>query len=454
VAGWNHGRYAEEANMTVTTSGAQAGQRHNHPGSGRRKAPVFTKGRQLEAEALAEVRALLGEGERRRDLLIEYLHAIQDKYGSLSAAHLQALAEDMHLAMAEVYEVATFYAHFDVVLDGEAAPAPLTIRVCDSLTCEMMGAKALLEELQGKLGREVRVVPAPCMGRCENAPVAEVGHRHVVDATVETLVEAAGSGDTHPVIPAYVDLDAYRADGGYRLLEACLKGDRDADDIVKTMQDSGLRGLGGAGFPSGLKWKIIREAPKPRVMAVNGDEGEPGTFKDRYYMETDPHRFIEGMLVAAWAAEIERVYVYIRDEYPGIIEVLKKELEAVEKAAAAPQAALPHPSWAVRPADPAAQRGNAVLGSRHSRKGRGLVRRRGPQRAQGPALLLGLGPGQRARRQAGPGRHHDSRIDRGVLRRHGGRSHLQGLPAGRRLGRHPARQPGRHPARFRHLAAV
>jgi formate dehydrogenase len=332
VAGWNHGRYAEEANMTVTTSGAQAGQRHNHPGSGRRKAPVFTKGRQLEAEALAEVRALLGEGERRRDLLIEYLHAIQDKYGSLSAAHLQALAEDMHLAMAEVYEVATFYAHFDVVLDGEAAPAPLTIRVCDSLTCEMMGAKALLEELPGKLGREVRVVPAPCMGRCENAPVAEVGHRHVVDATVETLVEAAGSGDTHPVIPAYVDLDAYRADGGYRLLEACLKGDRDADDIVKTMQDSGLRGLGGAGFPSGLKWKIIREAPKPRVMAVNGDEGEPGTFKDRYYMETDPHRFIEGMLVAAWAAEIERVYVYIRDEYPGIIEVLKKELEAVEKA--------------------------------------------------------------------------------------------------------------------------
>ena len=318
--------------MTVNTSGAQTGQTHNHPGSGRRKAPVFTKGRQLEPEALAEVRALLGDGERRRDLLIEYLHAIQDEFGSLSAAHLQALAEDMHLPMAEVFEVATFYAHFDVVLDGEQAPAPLTIRVCDSLTCEMKGAKALLAELPEKLGREVRVVPAPCMGRCANAPVAEVGHRHIEDATVESLVAAAESGDTHPVIPAYVDFDKYRADGGYDLLDACLKGDRNADDMVKTMQDSGLRGLGGAGFPSGLKWKIIREQPKPRVMAINGDEGEPGTFKDRHYLETDPHRFIEGMLVAAWTTEIERVYIYIRDEYPGVIKVLKDELAKVEKA--------------------------------------------------------------------------------------------------------------------------
>ena len=318
--------------MAVTTSEGQAGQRHNHPGSGRRKAPVFTKGRQLEPEALAEIRALLGEGERRRDLLIEYLHAIQDKYGHLSAAHLQALADDMHLAMAEVYEVATFYAHFDVVLDGEEAPAPLTIRVCDSLTCEMMGAQKLLAGLPGKLGREVRVVRAPCMGRCETAPVAEIGHRHVDNATVESLITAAGSGDTSPVIPTYVDFDKYRADGGYGLLEACLKGERDAGEIVKSMQDSGLRGLGGAGFPAGLKWKIIREAPKPRVLAINGDEGEPGTFKDRYYLETDPHRFIEGMLVAAWATEIDRSYVYIRDEYPGVIKVLKRELEAVEKA--------------------------------------------------------------------------------------------------------------------------
>ena len=318
--------------MTVKISDARTGQRHNHPGSGRRKAPVFTKGRQLEPEALMEVRALLGDGERRRDLLIEYLHAIQDKYGSLSAAHLQALAEDMRLPMAEVFEVATFYAHFDVVLDGEQAPAPLTVRICDSLTCEMKGAKALLEKLPGKLGREVRVVPAPCMGRCASAPVAEVGHRHVENATVEELAAAARSGETHPVIPAYTDFDAYRAGGGYGLLEACLKGERNPDDMVKTMQDSGLRGLGGAGFPSGLKWKIIREAPKPRVMAINGDEGEPGTFKDRHYLESDPHRFIEGMLVAAWATEIERVYVYIRDEYPGIIKVLKDELAKVDRA--------------------------------------------------------------------------------------------------------------------------
>jgi formate dehydrogenase len=318
--------------MTVTTSGAQAGQRHNHPGSGRRKAPLFNKGRQLESEALAEVRSVLGEGERRRDLLIEYLHAIQDKFGHLSAAHLQALAEDMRLPMAEVYEVATFYAHFDVVLDGEETPAPLTIRVCDSLTCEMKGAQALLKQLPEKLGREVRVVRAPCMGRCAEAPVAEVGHRHIVHATVESLVAAAASDDKSPVIPEYTDLAKYRAEGGYSLLEACLKGERNPDEVVKTMQDSGLRGLGGAGFPSGLKWKIIREQPKPRVMAINGDEGEPGTFKDRYYLETDPHRFIEGMLVAAWAAEIEGIYIYIRDEYPGVIKVLKKELAAAQEA--------------------------------------------------------------------------------------------------------------------------
>ena len=315
--------------MAVRESGAQPGQRHNHPGSGRRKAPVFTKGRQLEAQALSEIRALLGEGERRRDLLIEYLHAVQDEYGSLSAAHLQALAEELNLPMAEVFEVATFYAHFDVVLDGEEAPAPLTIRVCDSLSCAMKGAQALLDQLPEKMGSGVRVVRAPCMGRCAGAPVAEVGHRHVENATTESLAAAADSGATHPVIPAYTDFDAYRAAGGYALLESCLKGERDADEIVKTMQNSGLRGLGGAGFPSGLKWKLVREAPKPRVMAVNGDEGEPGTFKDRHYLESNPHRFIEGMLVAAWTTEIERVYVYIRDEYPGVIKVLKDELAKV-----------------------------------------------------------------------------------------------------------------------------
>jgi len=318
--------------MTVTTVGAQTGERHNHPGSGRRKAPVFNKGRQLETEALAEVRALLGDGDRRRDLLIEYLHHIQDRFGYLSAAHLQALAEDMRLSMAEVFEVATFYAHFDVVLDGESAPAPLTIRVCDSLTCEMKGASELLKNLPARLGAGVRVVRAPCMGRCAGAPVAEIGHRHMEHASIESLAAAAGSGDTHPVIPAYADFDAYRAGGGYQLLESCLKGERSADDIVTAMQESGLRGLGGAGFPSGLKWKFVRQAARPRAMAVNGDEGEPGTFKDRHYLETDPHRFIEGVLVAAWTTEIDRIYIYIRDEYPGVIKILKDELAKVEKA--------------------------------------------------------------------------------------------------------------------------
>jgi len=318
--------------MTVTTVGARTGERRNHPGSGRRKAPVFNKGRQLETEALAEVRALLGDGDRRRDLLIEYLHRIQDRFGCLSAAHLQALAEDMRLPMAEVFEVATFYAHFDVVLDGEAAPAPLTIRVCDSLTCEMKGAGELLKNLPARLGAGVRVVRAPCMGRCAGAPVAEVGHRHMEHASIESLAAAAGSGDTDPVIPAYADFDAYRAGGGYQLLESCMRGERSADDIVTAMQESGLRGLGGAGFPSGLKWKFVRQATKPRAMAVNGDEGEPGTFKDRHYLETDPHRFIEGVLVAAWTTEIDRIYIYIRDEYPGVIKILKDELAKVEKA--------------------------------------------------------------------------------------------------------------------------
>jgi len=318
--------------MTVTTVGAQTGERRNHPGSGRRKAPVFNKGRQLETEALAEVRALLGDGDRRRDLLIEYLHRIQDRFGCLSAAHLLALAEDMRVPMAEVFEVATFYAHFDVVLDGEAAPAPLTIRVCDSLTCEMKGAGELLKNLPARLGAGVRVVRAPCMGRCAGAPVAEVGHRHMEHASIESLAAAAGSGDTDPVIPAYADFDAYRAGGGYQLLESCMRGERSADDIVTAMQESGLRGLGGAGFPSGLKWKFVRQATKPRAMAVNGDEGEPGTFKDRHYLETDPHRFIEGVLVAAWTKEIDRIYIYIRDEYPGVIKILKDELAKVEKA--------------------------------------------------------------------------------------------------------------------------
>ena len=302
-----------------------------HPGSGRRQAAIYPKGRQLEAGAREEIRALLGGRPRDRDLLIEHLHLIQDSQGCLSARHLQALAEEMGLPMAEVYEVASFYAHFDIVLDGEAAPAALTVRVCDSLTCEMMGAQRLLAELETELGPDVRVVRAPCMGRCDRAPVAEVGHRHVDHAGLENVAAVARGGDTHPEIPAYKGYEAYRAEGGYALLDDCLAGKRDRDEIVKTMEHSGLRGLGGAGFPAGLKWKLVRQQPGPRICAINGDEGEPGTFKDRFYLESDPHRFLEGMLIAGWTCEIETIYVYIRDEYPAVLEILAQEIARVER---------------------------------------------------------------------------------------------------------------------------
>ncbi|MEX2450825.1 MAG: NAD(P)H-dependent oxidoreductase subunit E [Rhodospirillales bacterium] len=296
------------------------------------RSPYFPKGRQLDTGALDEVRALLGGAPRRRDLLIEHLHKIQDRYGHLSARHLVALAEEMKLAMTEVYEVATFYSHFDVVREDETPPPALTVRVCDSLTCEMMGARNLLKDLPGFLGKDVRVVAAPCMGRCEHAPVAEVGHNHALNATVETVKSMVEKKDTHPHLPSYRNFDSYIDDGGYALLKDCLSGNRTPDEIIKIMSDSGLRGLGGAGFPTGRKWSIVRGYPGPRVMAVNADEGEPGTFKDRYYLERDPHRTLEGMLIGAWAVEATDVYFYLRDEYPALLEVLRAEIAEIEKA--------------------------------------------------------------------------------------------------------------------------
>ena len=306
-------------------------KRSIHPGSGRRVAALYPKGRQLDPQAAEEVRDLMADRPRDRDLLIEHLHLIQDSQGRLSAGHLQALAEEMKLPMAEVYEVASFYAHFDIVLDGEPEPAPLTVRVCDSLTCEMMGAQQLLAGLREELGEAVRVVRAPCMGRCDTAPVAEVGHRHVDHASVGSLAAAARNGEIHAEIPAYTTYEDYVADGGYGLLRDCLAGNRDRDEIVATMENSGLRGLGGAGFPAGMKWKLVRQQPGPRICAINGDEGEPGTFKDRYYLERDPHRFLEGMLIASWACEVDTIYVYIRDEYPAVLEILEKEIARVER---------------------------------------------------------------------------------------------------------------------------
>ncbi len=307
------------------------GKSRRHPGSGRRQATPHPKGRQLDPAALREVRALLGDRPRRRDLLIEHLHLIQDRYRCLAAAHLAALAHEMRLALTEVYEVATFYAHFDVVLEDDAPPPPLTVRVCDSLTCEMLGGRGLLAGLRGRLGDGIRVVRAPCMGRCDRAPVAEVGHRHVDDATVESVAAAAIAADTHPIIPPYQGLEAYRAGGGYRLLGDCRSGQRTAEQLIAIMESSDLRGLGGAGFPSGRKWRFVRQEPAPRLMAINADEGEPGTFKDRFYLEADPHRFLEGMLVAAWVVEASDVYIYLRDEYPAIRELLLREIAALQE---------------------------------------------------------------------------------------------------------------------------
>ncbi len=303
-----------------------------HPGAGRRQAVPFPKGRQVDPEALAEIGALLADRPRRRDLLIEHLHLIQDRYRHLSAAHLAALAEDMKLALAEVYEVATFYAHFDVVRDGEAPPPPLTVRVCDSLTCELLGAQPLIALLKDWLGERARVVRAPCMGRCDRAPAALVGHYHVDRATADGVAAAVTAGRTEPHVPAYKTLAEYRAEGGYALLEACRRGRRTPDELMSILEASGLRGLGGAGFPAGRKWRLVRQEPAPRLLAINADEGEPGTFKDRVYLESDPHRFLEGTLIAAWAVEAPEVYIYLRDEYPAVRELLLREIAAIEAA--------------------------------------------------------------------------------------------------------------------------
>ena len=300
--------------------------------SGKGKGRHTPKGRQLQDEPWDEVRNLLKDAPRRRDLLIEYLHLIQDRYGHLSAAHLRALAEEMRLSMAEVYEVATFYAHFDVVKEGEAPPPALTIRVCDSLPCEMAGAQALKSALEDGLDpAEVRVLRAPCMGRCDTAPVLELGHNHIDRATPEKVQAAIAAQDTHAHLPNYEGFDAYVSGGGYEALKD-LRNDGNWEEVQARIKESGLRGLGGAGFPSGTKWGFVRGNVGPRYLAVNGDEGEPGTFKDRFHLERSPHLFLEGMLIAAWAVEADTCFIYMRDEYPAVLEILAIEIGVLEQA--------------------------------------------------------------------------------------------------------------------------
>jgi len=301
-------------------------RKFDHPGRGRQRARNVPKGRQVDPHAKVAIEALLGDGSRQRDLLIEYLHLIQDTFGQISAAHLAALADEMSLAFAEVFETATFYAHFDVVKEGEQDIPKLTVRVCDSLTCAMFGAEDLLATLQKELGEGIRVTRAPCVGLCDVAPAVEVGHHFIHHADVAKVKSAIGHGHTHPEIPNYVDYDEYVAAGGYQTLGKLRAGDLSIDDVLKVLDDGALRGLGGAGFPTGRKWKSVRGEPGPRLMAVNGDEGEPGTFKDQYYLNTDPHRFLEGMLIGAYVVEAAEVYIYLRDEYPISNEILRHEI--------------------------------------------------------------------------------------------------------------------------------
>jgi formate dehydrogenase len=309
-------------------------------GDGRRKPNRTPKGRQVDPQALADVQALLTDRPRRRDLLIEHLHLIQDHYGHLSAPHLTALAFEMKMAMAEVYEVATFYAHFDVVKENETAPPAVTVRVCDSLSCAMAGAEKLIAKLPGILGTDVRVVRAPCMGACDRAPVVAVGHLQTFKADT-VKVQADVKAHKHPhAWHAETGFDAYQKSGGYSLIKDCLAGKRTRDELIKIVSDAGLRGLGGAGFPTGRKWSLVRAEPGPRMFAVNCDEGEPGTFKDRYYLERDPHRFLEGMLLAAWVVEATDTYIYIRDEYPELRLMLLDEIEKLETSGLTPHTKL------------------------------------------------------------------------------------------------------------------
>lgn len=301
--------------------------------SARGKGRNMPKGRQYTDDAMEDLKELLGDRPRNRDLLIEFLHLLQDCFGHLSAQHLAALAYEMRIGQAEVYEVASFYAHFDVVKEGETAPPDLTIRVCDSLSCELAGAEQLQQALeQGVDASKIRVVRAPCMGRCDTAPVLEIGHNHIDFATVDKAVAAIDGNHVHPVIPDYEDLQAYSKAGGYTELLALRGGAKNPEQVQDMMLDAGLRGLGGAGFPTGRKWSFVRAEAGPRYLAVNGDEGEPGTFKDRYYLEREPHVVLEGMLIAAWAVEAEKCFIYMRDEYPAVLDILRREIQALETA--------------------------------------------------------------------------------------------------------------------------
>ena len=283
-------------------------------------------GRTMPNKSLAEIAQLLGDAPRTRDMLIEHLHKIQDRYHCISKPHILALAIDMRLPVAEVYETATFYHHFDVLEDSATPPPPITLRICQSLSCEMFGARELIAGLKAENMNRVRIQPVPCVGRCDAAPIAVVGTNPIEaadTAKIKTAIDTNQLEAAEPDCIAYVD---YRNSGGYQTLIDCIEGKYSREEIIAILENSNLRGLGGAGFPVGRKWRILHEQEKPKMVAINIDEGEPGTFKDRFYLERDPHRFIEGSLIANWAIESDKIYIYLRDEYAGCRKMLEREL--------------------------------------------------------------------------------------------------------------------------------
>ena len=291
---------------------------------------AFPKGRQVDADALEDVRRLLGDNPRDRDLLIEHLHLIQDEFGQLSAAHLTALSKEMKLSQAEVYEVASFYHHFDIIKEGQDAVPEITIRVCDGVVCENHGAQTLLSELRDRFGEKIRVIPAPCVGACDKAPAAVAGQRQIHHATADSVDAVVQDQELAEEILESQTLESYRAEGGYVALSDCTSGERSREEVIQTIEDADLRGMGGAGFPAARKWRFLENSPKPRLLVVNADEGEPGTFKDRQCMEKTPHQVLEGLLIAAWAIEAEAVYIYIRDEYPAAREIFRRAVAELE----------------------------------------------------------------------------------------------------------------------------
>ena len=301
------------------------------PGEGRRKKFAFDKGRQLDVLALEEVKSLLVDRKIQRDHLIEYLHVLNDKFNCLYSKHLRALAEIMKLSMAEVFEVATFYAHFTVEDDDNKNVPSLTIRVCDSVTCSLFGSEKLFNQIKEKYDGELQILKAPCMGQCDFAPALELGHRHVGNANIDKIDNLIKESNFSPEIPQYISYDEYKSNGGYSLYKNIKEGIISFEKFHKAISDANLRGLGGAGFPAAKKWEFVIANKGPRMMCINGDEGEVGTFKDKYYLDRDPHRFLEGTIIAAHMVEAEKCYIYMRDEYPGIINVLKKEIGYLEK---------------------------------------------------------------------------------------------------------------------------